>query len=112
MSIKFITSTPNNLLSTFKKAIDNKEVVTWAYDGAGDFTHVTESNQWKNKAWLRPKIETGQLVFGIVKSKSVTLTYEIYSVYHGRFIESMISHCNKLFTSGTATASPTNDDIV
>jgi hypothetical protein len=58
MAIRFETSTPKKLLSEFKKAIDNKEVVTWAYDTDGDFYHTPP--QWKDVGWLRPSIEEGQ----------------------------------------------------
>ena len=41
---------PSQLLSTFKKAIDDGHVKTWSYDTVGDFTHTPD--QWKYKAWL------------------------------------------------------------
>jgi hypothetical protein len=39
-----------------------------------------------------------------------TTSVGLYGVYHGRFIESMLTHCDKLFKGGTATAMPTNAD--
>jgi hypothetical protein len=35
-----------------------------------------------------------------------------YGVLHGRFIESMLTHCDGLFSNATATALPTNSDII
>jgi hypothetical protein len=103
MAIRFLTSTPNKLLSTFKKAIDDNHVDTWTYDTDGDFTHIP--SQWKSKAWLRPAVVDGEkLVFKIIRPQNFSVPTEIYAVYHGRFIESMIAHCNQLFTDARATA--------
>jgi hypothetical protein len=110
MALKFITDTPNKLLSAFKKAIDEGHVTTWAYDKDGDFTHTAQ--QWKNLAWLHPSTATGQLVLNTLKPRDKNITWEVYGIYHGRFIESMIIHCHDLFTSAQATASPTADDKV
>lgn len=110
MALYFLTDTPNGLLSTFKKAIDDGHVATWAYDKAGDFTHTAQ--QWKNSAWLRPSTATGQLVLNTIKPTDKNITWEVYGIYHGRFIESMVIHCHDLFTNAQATASPTKDDRV
>lgn len=109
MAIAFTTNVPRDLLADFKKKIDNKEVVTWSYDAQGDFTHTPD--QWRNKAWLRPVIEAGNLRFNILGNKSVLTTWAIYGVYQGRFIESMTTHCHDLFTISSATSKPTNSDI-
>jgi hypothetical protein len=111
MALRFITSTPSKLLSAFKEAIDNGHVDTWKYDEQGDFTHTP--SQWKNRAWMRPSIVTGEkLVFNILRPKGSTVPMDIYAVYHGRFIESMIAHCNSLFTDARATPSPETGDLV
>jgi hypothetical protein len=111
MSIRFETKTPQKLLDTFKKAIDDGHVLTWSYDNDGDFTHTTE--QWKNTAWLRPEIVKGEsLVMSIIKPTDKKITSEIYAIYHGRFIESMLAHCDTLFDSGVATAMVSDGDIV
>jgi hypothetical protein len=39
-------------------------------------------------------------------------TKPLYAVYHGRFIESMLTHCDELFNAGAATALPTNSDVI
>ncbi|MBY3500178.1 hypothetical protein [Rhizobium laguerreae] len=110
MAVNFSTSNPRNLLDAFKKAIDDGHVVTWSYDGDGDFTHTPE--QWKNKAWLRPSISDGVLTLNFVANNTITTTKAVYGVYHGRFIESMLTHCDKLFAFGAATAMPTNSDVI
>lgn len=108
MSIDFETNNPSALLAAFKKAIDDKHVETWSYDKDGDFTHTPP--QWKSKAWLRPVISQGRLMMKFLGTKGTT--WEIYGVYHGRFIESMIVHCNSLFTKGAASAKPTSNDNI
>lgn len=110
MALNFFTNNPNGLLSAFKKAINDGHVATWACDKDGDFTHTAP--QWKNLAWLRPSTVAGQLVLNTLKPKDTKITWEVYGIYHGRFIESMIIHCHGLFTDAQATASPTKDDSV
>ena len=109
MAINFDTDNPTKLLSAFKKAIDDKKIVTWSYDKDGYFTHAPE--QWRYKAWLRPTIYTGRLTMNFLSGQDVT-TKPLYAVYHGRFIESMLTHCDELFNAGAATALPTNSDVI
>jgi hypothetical protein len=108
--LTFETTTPNKLLAEFKKAIDDGKVKTWSYDGEGDFTHTPE--QWRGKAWLRPVVATGRLTMKFLGKKSEVTTKEVYGIYHGRFIESMLVHCDGLFTQGYASALPTGVDSI
>jgi hypothetical protein len=111
MAIYFKTGTPKKLLAAYKKAIDDGHIRTWTYDADGDFTHTAD--QWNKKAWLRPKIQEGvALVLYILAPKDTTLGSVIYAVYHGRFIESMLRHCDELFTEGRATSMPEGGDVV
>jgi hypothetical protein len=111
MAIHFTTDKPKQLLASFKKAIDDGKVVTWAYDNDGDFTHTAQ--QWKSLAWLRPRVIDGQkLVLSILKPQASKISSEVYAIYHGRFIESMLVHCDSLFTEAIATAFPSDGDIV
>jgi hypothetical protein len=110
MAINFMASNPKALLNAFKKAIDEGHVVTWSYDHDGDFTHIPD--QWKNQAWLRPSILNGQLTFNFLANKNVKTTKALYGVYHGRFIEAMLAHCDNLFSTAAATAMPTNSDRI
>lgn len=111
MAIHFQTSTPKKLLAEFKKAIDDGKIVTWSYDSEGDFTHTAQ--QWKSQAWLRPKIrEREELILVILKPKNSKVSSEVYAIYHGRFIESMLVHCDSLFTNAVATSFPADGDVV
>jgi hypothetical protein len=111
MAIRFSTNTPKKLLASFKKAIDEGKIATWAYDKDGDFTHTAQ--QWKSLAWLRPKvIEREALIFSIITPQGSKISSEVYGAYHGRFIEPMLVHCDSLFTEAIATAFPADDDTV
>jgi hypothetical protein len=111
MAVNFETKTPKKLLATFKQAIDKGHVVTWAYDSDGDFYHTPP--QWKDVGWLRPTIYEGQmLTLNFIARPSTKTTKVNYSIYHGRFIESMLAHCDELFSKATASALPTNSDSI
>ncbi len=110
MALHFKTTDPNKLLTDFKKAIDDGRIVTWSYDSDNDFTHTAE--QWKYSAWLRPKKLSNDLVFTIIKPKNKNISTEIYAIYHGRFAESMLVHCDKLFSEVISTAMPAEGDLI
>lgn len=109
MALVFETSEPERLLNAFKRAIDDGRVATWSYDHEGDFTHTTA--QWKNAAWLRPR-PGNPLKFNIMCPKDRPISSEVYAIYHGRFIESMLAHCDSLFRNVTATALPAQGDRI
>ncbi|MCK1735795.1 hypothetical protein IVA79_18080 [Bradyrhizobium sp. 138] len=110
MAINFETGNPPALLKAFKKAIDEGHVVTWAYDKDGDFYHTPD--QWRGRGWLRPTLYTGQLTMNFVKNNTLRTSSADYAVLHGRFIESMLTHCDKLFSNASATALPSNADSI
>lgn len=110
MAIYFSTSQPNGLLGAFKKAIDDGHIETWSYDSDGDFTHTPP--QWKNLAWMRPVISSGLLTFRFLGSQARTTKKSTYGIYHGRFIESMLTHCDERFDSAQATAMAASGDQI
>jgi hypothetical protein len=102
MSVTIFTPGPAALLEKVRKAIDSSDIKTWSYDANGDFTHSPE--QWKHKAWLRPSVQQGMLVFGLVGRKDATMSKTIYGVYHGRFVEMLLTHFDDQFTNVSSTA--------
>ena len=108
MALIIKTDKPNGLLTAIRKGIDDKIIDTWSYDEDGDFTHTPP--QWKKKAWLRPKIFEGELRFGIIKPKADEPNRTIYGVYHGRFIEMLLTHLFSKFTNAIATSQKTDID--
>ena len=94
MSITVITSKPKTLLKALYAAVDDGQVATWDYDTDGDFTHSRP--QWANRAWFEPHVIVGCLKLGLIGgtqgSKRIQMTRGLYGVYHGRFIEMLLTH--------------------
>jgi len=107
MAISISTTSPNALLDAFKKAIQDRKIETWI-EKDGYFTHDTP--QWRYTAWMKPSVVTGQLVFNIYPSTGGRITSVVYSIYHGRLIESFLAHFDKDFSTASATAMPTVSD--
>jgi len=107
--ISFSTTTPHALLSELKKAIDERKITTWSHAN-GYFTHTPE--QWRAKAWLLPTVVGSELRFGIIHPQGMTISTEIYAIYHGRFIEMMLAHFDSKLSSGWASALPTAQDKI
>lgn len=108
MAILISTNNAMSLLQKIKTGIDNGSIDTWVYDKDGDFTHTPE--QWKNKAWLKPMINSGELRLGILKPRDVDLSKTIYGIYHGRFIEMLLTHFDSDFSNVYATANKLEPD--
>jgi hypothetical protein len=110
MAIVIYTQNPTLLLTSLKHEIDQGKIETWSYDSSNDFTHSPE--QWSKKAWLRPQIGSGVLMFGLVGCKSITMTKVVYGVYHGRFIEMLLTHFDKSFSTASASAEVDPIDVI
>jgi hypothetical protein len=108
MSVRALTNDAGGLLTRIKKLIDQGHITTWSYDSASDFTHTP--TQWKNKAWLRPQVQSDKLRLVILKNKTEPLTREIFAVYHGRFIEMLISHVADWYTTASASPNPVSGE--
>ena len=104
MAVIVQTANPAELLAAIKKSIDQGQIRTWSYDSDGDFTHTPD--QWTNKAWLRPIVVVGALKFGIVGNTNTKISKTIYGVYHGRFIEELLTHFDTDMSAVGATPMP------
>ncbi len=94
MAIFVKTDTPAKLVREIKEYIDDKKITTWTYDKDGDFTHDTD--QWRFHAWIRASIEENRVVFGIIGRNDRDLTIVDYAIYHGRFVEMLLTNFDKL----------------
>lgn len=110
MAIIVTTANSSKLLADIKLAIDKGTVATWTYDSDGDFTH--SADQWKHRAWLRPTISSEGIVFKILTPKETTMTGVVYGIFHGRFIEMLLTHFDLSFSQVVATALPSRGDII
>lgn len=108
MAVKVSCADPVGLIEKIKIAIRDGTVQTWELDADEDLTHVP--NQWKNRAWFHPTAEADQIVFFIFGVKSADMSSATYAVYHGRFIEMLLSHFDLEFTRAVATALPIKGD--
>lgn len=107
MAIYIRTHNPQRLLDSINKAIDNKDIVTWSRDDEGDYT--IEREQWKFNAWMRPRTEEGRLIIAIVQSRKYPLTTELYGVYHGRFVSTIVAHFSNQITHIEVSPNPDSE---
>lgn len=105
MAVHVKTPNPTGLLSAIYKEIDSKKVETWSYNAQKHLFHTPQ--QWRNRAYLHPEVKQGELILWFKSSENV-FSREVYSVYHGRFIEMLISHLAADFSIAIAAANPTS----
>lgn len=110
MAVTVYCRDPQGLLAEIKAAIRNGTIDTWTVDTDGDFTH--SPSQWRNQAWFRPSVEMEKLVFYIMGTKTKRMTKPVYGVYHGRFIEMLLTHFDLKFSQAVASALPIVGDRV
>lgn len=111
MAIYFTTNTPKKLLLTFKKIVGEGRVAEWTCDRDDDFT-LTEA-PWGRLAWLHPSVvEKERLILNIIRAQNASISDEVYAIYHGKFVQAMLTHCKNQFASANATALPEGADSV
>jgi hypothetical protein len=110
MAVIVYVSNPPALLSAIRATIAAGTIQTWSVDADGDFTHSPE--QWRLKAWFRAKLSDDKIAFRIISPQKVTMNRATYAVYHGRFIEMLLTHFDEQFQRAVATALPTEGDNV
>ncbi|MCK8503020.1 hypothetical protein [Myxococcus fulvus] len=104
MAIVVMTTDPQGLLKSIKNEINNNKVRTWRYDDEGDLTYLPD--QWDGLAWFRPFIAPGMLIFAILPYQGKTVSRLAYAIYHGRFLEMLLSHFDLNFTIANVSALP------
>jgi len=115
MSIHFTTENAQALLNDFDAHIHQAaaagKITTWKKSADGNYyTHVAKD--WTSKAWLKPVIATGQLIFNIIKPQNANITIPVYAYYHGHLIETFLNHFDSKFQNGFGTALPHTGDMV
>lgn len=111
MSVQFFTDTPKALLNEFDKRIAQSDakgkINTWLKDG-DYYTH--KANDWTKKAWFLPSVESGKLVFNIIKPKGSNVSTIVYGYYHGHLTETFLNHFDKSFNHASSSALPVAGD--
>ena len=110
MAIYINTTKPNGLLKEIISQIKEGKILTWNVDEDGDFTHDTP--QWNRHAWFKAKVSDGKISFYIFPPMESHVSIKGYAIYHGRFIEMLLSHVDGFFDSVSATSYPEGDDVV
>jgi len=110
MAIYVKTPAPGMLIEGIKKKIDEHIIDTWSIDSDGDYTHNTD--QWRNRAWIRHKIESGRIVFFVICRNDSNMSVVEYAVYHGRFVEMLLTHFDKECTGIEVSPLATTYDSV
>lgn len=112
MAIIIKTDSPKKLIKALNEAIDNREILTWSVDHEGDYTIARD--QWRYHAWFRYKIlKPNVLAFGIVQSRKYKMTRDLYGIFHGRFVATLLSHFDNLMNDINVTPLLIHDiDIV
>lgn len=111
MAIIIQTENPTGLLDKIYDGIDTKLVDKWIRTDDGRLT--PSALLWKNEAWFKPQIwvDENELRFGLNKRKDRRhISSKLYTLYHTRFIETMLSLFDKEFKTITATAMKTEPD--
>ena len=110
MAIIIKTQRPQELINSLNRAINRRAILTWVVDDMGDYTISRE--QWQFLAWMRPYILNDRIVFGIIQSRKFPMTKELYGVYHGRFVATLLSHFDLDIIDINVTPLLTEYDVV
>lgn len=110
MAIFVRVENPSMLVRKIKGYIDDGKITTWRYDQDGDFTH--DADQWRFNAWIRPLLQEDRVVFGIICRNDRNLSVVDYAIYHGRFVEMLLTHFDKLCQGIEVSPLATNYDHV
>jgi hypothetical protein len=113
MAVIVATQKGRELWNAIVEGIDDGSIRTWAFDNSRKYlTHIGSGDQWKNRAFMKPSLSTDRLIFNIIMPRNENVTTEVYAIYHGRLIEMILAHFDKLFSSAQATAFPTTEDLI
>jgi hypothetical protein len=111
MAIHVYTDDARGLLDALYALIDEGYIQTWGYDWEGDFTHA---DQWRYGAWLIPDAKSNELTLNILVSRDVrgAISTEVYALYHGRFIETLLAYVKDRFDRILCSALPEPADWI
>ena len=111
MAIIIQTDHPDLLLDKIYEAIDNKQADRWIRTSDGRLTYG--ALLWKNEAYFKPQIwvNENELRFGLLKRKDRKhITTKLYTMFHTKLIEMMLTRFDSDFRSISATAAKAEPD--
>lgn len=105
--ITVATSDPAGLLLKVRKSIRDRRVRTWSYDEDEGFRHTASGGQWEQHAHLEPILMMGALRFRYrittPRLPAAPKPAALRGVYHGRFVEMLVTHFRDDFTQITVS---------
>jgi hypothetical protein len=110
--IRVTTTNGNSLVNGIYNAIRSGSVVTWKANADGYITHSAASGQWENKAWFKPRIVEGGVIFNIFRPQGMSISKEVYAIYHGRCAEMLLAHFDTWLSAIMITALAGEGDVV
>lgn len=110
MAVTASTSNPAALLGKIRVATKDGGIQTWHWVQENFLTH--SPSQWTNRAFFRPQIQHGALVFYIWPPEGEKVSAEDYAIYHGRLIEMLLAHFDHEFSQAFASAQPITGDSI
>lgn len=111
MAVIIKTENPNKLLDEIYEGIEIKKIEKWSVLSDGRITY--SGFLWKNEAFFKPQIwvEESELRFGLIKRKDRKhISSKLYTLFHSKFVEMLLSHFDKTFHSVTVSALRTDPD--
>ena len=111
MAIIIHADHPDLLLDRIYESIENKKADKWLVTADGYLTYG--SLLWKNEAFFKPEIwvDDKQLRFGLIKRKDRKhISTKLYTVFHTKLVELLLSRFDRDFRNVTATATRTEPD--
>ena len=104
MAVRIYSGNPEDFLNRLIMDLRSDRIPTWTIDDEGD---ITISNaKWHQKAWFSIECPQGEnmIVFGLIQSKYYRMTKELYGVYHGRLIATLLAYYDTLITEINVSA--------
>jgi hypothetical protein len=117
MAIMIDTKDPEGLLNLIYNEIDEENIRTWGRIGKSQqLTHITSSGQYEYLASFSPKKSAGidKLVFLInfPADTDRNRVRGLYAIYHGRFVEMLLGHFYRHFSSLAVPSKPQLYDVM
>lgn len=84
-----------DFIRAFIEKIIKGQIKTWKVDSDCD---ITISNPlWQNRAWfgIYYSDNSNEIGFGIIPANTIRLTKELYGVYHGRLVATLLANFDK-----------------
>lgn len=117
MALYLTTNDPKALLAAFDRMVrgdeknHEKKINTWVpVEDETRLLYTHTSEQLERKAYMRALVEADRLAFYIVRPQSSTVSPFVYGYYHGHLLEAFLTHLDKKFSQGSASAMPEGKD--